>query len=87
MGGREIIPYRVEEAILLSIIPPQEVAPVPTNQSYFAQAIHRLMIAPPPPRLLLQDNPHQLEAPKIKVLKEINLLPPRANETLTILLY
>jgi len=31
-------------------------------------------------RLLLQDKPHQLEAPKIKVPKEINLLPPKPNE-------
>jgi hypothetical protein len=56
--------------------------PIP-SQSYFAQAIHRLVIAPLPPRLLLQDKPRQLEALKIKVPKEINLLPPRANEMLT----
>jgi hypothetical protein len=38
----------------------------------------------PPSRLLLQDKPHQPDAPKsIKVPKEINLLPPRANKTLT----
>jgi hypothetical protein len=83
VASREIIPYEVEEAILLSIIPPQEVAPVPSNQSYFAQAIHCPVIAPSPPCLLLQDKPRQPEAPKIKAPKEINLLPPRANETLT----
>jgi len=33
--------------------------------------------------LLLQDKPRYPEAPKIKVPKEINLLPPRANEMLT----
>ena len=49
------------------------------------------MIAPLPPRLLLDDKPRQqeplfgqLDAPKpIKVPKEINLLPPKPNETLT----
>jgi hypothetical protein len=83
MAGREIVPYGVEEAIPLSIIPTQEVASVPSNQSYFAQAIRHPVIAPPPPHLLLQDKPHQPKAPKIKVPKEINLLPPRVNETLT----
>ena len=83
MAGREIVPYGVEELIPLSIIPPREVTPVPSIQSYFAQAIRRPVITPPPLRLLLQDKPRQPEAPKIKVLKEINLLPPKANETLT----
>jgi len=41
------------------------------------------VITPLSSRLLLQDKPLQLEAPKIKVPKEINLLPPRANETMT----
>jgi len=46
------------------------------------------MIALPPPRLLLKDKPCQqeprLDVQKlIKVTKEINLLPPRANEVLT----
>ena len=42
------------------------------------------MIAPPPPCLLLKDKPHQLDAlPPIKVTKEINLLPLRANKVLT----
>ena len=42
------------------------------------------MIAPPPPRLLLKDKPRQPDAPPpIKVMKEINLLPPRANKVLT----
>ena len=82
MAGREIVPYGVDEPIPLSIIPPREVAPIPSNQSYFTQAIRHPVI-PLPPRLLLQDMPRQSKAPKIKVLKEINLLPPRANETLT----
>jgi len=83
MAGREIVPYGVEEAIPLSIIPPREVAPVPSNQSYFAQAIRHPVISLPLPRLLLQDKPRQLEVLKIKVPKEINLLPPRVNNTLT----
>jgi len=41
------------------------------------------MIAPPSPRLLLQDRPCQTEALKIKVPKEINLLPPKGHEMLT----
>ena len=36
------------------------------------------------PRLLLKDKQRQPDAPPpIKVMKEINLLPPRANEVLT----
>ena len=84
MARREIVPYGVDEPIPLSIIPPQGVAPVPSNQSYFAQAIRRSVLAQPSPRLLLKDKPCQPDAPPIiKVPKEINLLPPRANETLT----
>jgi len=71
MAGREIVPYGVEEAILLSIILPREVDPIPSNLSYFSQAIHHLVIAPLLPRLFLQDKPRQLEVPKIMVPKEI----------------
>ena len=60
MVDRAIVPYGVEEAIPLSIIPPREVAPVPSNQSYFTQAIHHPVIAPPP---LLKDKPRQPDAP------------------------
>ena len=43
-----------------------------------------MMIAPPRPHLLLKDKPRQPDAlPPIKVMKEINLLPTRANEVLT----
>ena len=84
MAGREIVPYGVHEPISLSIIPPQGVAPVPSNQSYFAQAIRRLVLDPLPPCLLLKDKPCQPNTlPTIKVPKEIDLLPPWANETLT----
>jgi hypothetical protein len=82
MAGREIIPYGVEDAIPLSTIPLREITPIP-SQSYFSLAIHHPAIAPLPPCLLLQDKPHQLEAPKIKVPKEVNFLPPRVNEMLT----
>ena len=48
------------------------------------KAICHPVVALPPPRLLLQDKPCQLDAPKpIKVPKELNLLLPRMNETLT----
>jgi hypothetical protein len=57
MAGREIVPYGVDEPIPLSIIPPQEVAPIPSNQSYFAHAILRLVFAPLLPCLLLKDKP------------------------------
>ena len=87
MADREIIPYGIDlnekpDALELSVVPLQEMAPVPSNQSYFAQANHCLAIALPLMRLLLQDKPCQPKAPKIKVPKEINLLTPRANETL-----
>ena len=82
MAGREIVPYGVDEPIPLSIIPPWGVAPIPSNQSYFAQAIRHSVLAPPPP--CLKDKPRQPDVPPmIKVPKEINLLPPRVNETLT----
>ena len=84
MVERDIVPYGVDEPIPLSIIPPREVAPVPSNKSYFAQAIRRSVLAQPSPRLLLKDKPCQPDAsPTIKVPKEINLLPPRGNKTLT----
>jgi hypothetical protein len=77
MANKQIVPYGVEDAIPLSVIPPREITPIP-SQSYFAQAIHHPVIAPPPMCLLLQDKPCQVEAPTpIKVTKEINLLPPR----------
>ena len=62
-----------------------EVTTICSSQSYFVQAIHRLvMIAPPLPNLLLKDKPRQPDVPlPFKVTKEINLLPPRANEVLT----
>jgi hypothetical protein len=96
MANKQIIPYgadlnkKPEEALALSVVPLRGIAPVSLNQSYFAQAIHHPVIAPPPSRLLLEDKPCQretvfghLDAPKlIKVPKEINLLPPRLNETL-----
>jgi len=45
------------------------------------------VIAPPPPRLLLEGNPRQQEpqldvSKLIKVTKEINLLPPKGHEVL-----
>jgi len=62
MGGREIIPFDFDlnkkpDALALSVVPPKEIAPVHQSQSYFAQAIRRSMIAPPPPCLFLEDKP------------------------------
>ena len=83
MANKQIVPYGVDEAIPLSIILPRGVAPVSSNQSYFAQTIHRSVLAPPPPRLLLKDKSRQPDVPPtIKVPKEINLLPLRVNEML-----
>jgi hypothetical protein len=56
---------------------------VSSNQSYFTQAIHRLVITPPSPHLLLKDKPCQPDTlPMIKVPKTINIILPRVNETL-----
>ena len=88
MANKEIIPYGFDpskkpDALALTVAPPKD-TPICSSQSYFAQAIRRsVMIASPLPCLLLKDKPHQPDAPPpIKVMKEINLLPPRANEVL-----
>ena len=93
MAGREIVPFgfdlnKKSDALALSIVPPKEIAPIRSSQSYYAQAVHCPVIALPPPCLLLEDKPcqqePQLDVPKlIKVTKEINLLPPKGHETLT----
>jgi len=76
MANKQIVPYRVEDALPLSIIPTREIAPVP-SQYYFTQTIHRPVIALPPRHLLLRDKSRQPEAPKpIKVPKEITSFHP-----------
>ena len=89
MANKEILPYGFDsskkpDALALTVAP-LEVTPICSSQSYFAQAIRRpVMIAPPLPHLLLKDKPRQPDvSPPIKVMKEINLLPSRANEVLT----
>ena len=89
MANKEIVPYGFDrskkpDTLALTVIP-AEVTPIRSSQSYFAQAIHcPMMIAPPPPCLLLKDKPRQPDTPPpIKVMKEINLLPLRANKVLT----
>jgi len=89
MANKEIVPYGFDpskkpDMLALAVIP-LEVTPIRSSQSYFAQAIRRpVMIAPPLPHLLLKDKPRQPDvSPPIKVMKEINLLPSRANEVLT----
>jgi len=101
MANKQIIPYGmnprkpssvdkslaiilVREHVPLAIVPPEAI-PIHLSQSYFAQAIRRPVIAPPP-RQLLEDKlrPHRQDAPKlIKVTKEINLLPPKGHKVLT----
>jgi len=88
MANKEIVPYGFDlskkpDALVLTVVPP-EVTPIRSSESYLTHAIHRSVHAPPPPRLLLKDKPHQPDVPPtIKVPKEINLLPPRVNKTLT----
>jgi len=55
MADKQIIPYRANlnkkrDMLALTTIPP-EVTPICSNQSYYAQAIYRPLIAPPPPLL------------------------------------
>ena len=93
MANKEIIPYGFDlnkkpDALALSVVPPT-ITPICSSQSYFTRTIHHLVIAPPPPRPLLEGKPHQQE-PRlatqklIKVTKEINLLPPKGHEVLTV---
>jgi hypothetical protein len=68
MAGREIIPYGADlskkpNALALTAIPPK-FTPIFSNQSYYSQAIHRPLIAPPPPLLCLEGMPLQQE-PKL----------------------
>ena len=65
MVDKQIIPYGADlnkkpDALVLSTIPP-EVTPICSNQSYYAQAIRRPLIAPPPPPLHLEGKPFQQE--------------------------
>ena len=92
MANKEIVPYGFDPSkkpnVLALIVVPPEVTPIRSSQSYFAQAIRRLVIAPPPPRPLLEGKPRQQEPcldiqKLIKVMKEINLLPPKGHEVLT----
>ena len=70
MADNQIIPYRADlnkkpDALVLTTVPP-EVTHICSNQSYYAQAIHRPLIAPPPPLLRLEGKPLQQE-PKLDV--------------------
>ena len=92
MANKEIIPYGFDlnkkpDALALSVVP-LEITPIRSSQSYYAQAICHLVIAPSLPRPLLEGKPRQqephLDVKKlIKVMKEINLLPPKGHEVLT----
>jgi hypothetical protein len=70
MANKEIVPYDFDlskkpDALALSIIPPK-VTPIRSSQSYFAQAIHHLVLIPLPPHPLLEDKLHQQE-PRLDV--------------------
>ena len=66
MAIKEIVPYGFDlskkpNVLALTVIP-LEVTLIRTSQSYFNQAIFRLvMIALPPPHPLLEDKPRQQE--------------------------
>ena len=92
MADKQIIPYGADlnkkpDALVLTTIPPK-VTPICSNQSYYAQAILRPLIALPPPLLRLEGKPLQQE-PKLdsqklfKAMKEINRLLPKDHEVLT----
>jgi hypothetical protein len=92
MAGKEFIPYEADlskkpDELTLTTIP-LEVTPICSNQSYYAQAVHRPLIALPPPLLRLEGTPLQQE-PKLdtqklfKIMKEINHLPLKDHEVLT----
>jgi hypothetical protein len=92
MANKEIVPYGFDlskkpDALALTVVP-LEVTPIRSSQSYFAQAIYRLVLTPLLPRPLLKDKLRQQE-PKLdvrklfKVTKEINILPSKGHKVLT----
>jgi len=92
MANKETVPYGFDPSkkpdMLALTVAPLEVTPICSSQSYFTQAIHYPVLVPPPQRPLLEDKPRQQEPcldlqKLIKVMKEINLLPPKGHEVLT----
>jgi len=92
MADKQIIPFGADlnkkpDMLALTIVPP-EFTPICSNQSYYAQVVHHLLIASPPPLLrlegkLLQQEP-KLDTQKLfKVMKEINYLSLKDHEVLT----
>jgi hypothetical protein len=65
----------------LAITLPKELVKSTHPQSYYARAIPCLKLAPPPPRFTVGES-SKPKAPTFRVPKELNLLPPRPNETL-----
>ena len=62
MADKQIIPFGADlnkkpDTLVLTVIPP-EVTPIFSNQSYYAQAIRRPLIAPLPPPLLCLEGKH-----------------------------
>jgi hypothetical protein len=68
MANKEIVPYGFDlsknpDAMALTAVPP-EVTPICSSQSYYAQAICKPVITPPPPLLRFEGKPLQQE-PKL----------------------
>ena len=68
MADNQIITYGADlnkkpDALALTVVP-LEVTPICSNQSYYAQAVCRPLIALPPPLLRLEGKPLQQE-PKL----------------------
>ena len=92
MADNQIIPYGADlnkkPGALARTTIPLEVTPICSNQSYYAQAICRPLIAPPSSLLRLEGKSLQQE-PKLdtqklfKVMKEINYLSLKDHEVLT----
>ena len=65
MANKEIVPYGFDpskkpDTLALTVVA-TEVTLIRSSQSYFAHAIRRPVLVPPPPHPLLEDKPHQQE--------------------------
>jgi len=62
MANKEITPYGFDPSkkpnTLAVTFIPLEVTPIRSSQSYFTHAIRRPILVTPPPRPLLEGNPH-----------------------------
>lgn len=72
----------------LAVVPPKKIVAASSkeivsshHQSFYAGTMPTSRL--PPSRLSIEGRPRQLEAPKIRIPKELNILPPKPNEVLT----